>query len=175
MICSGGAPIMSAKASLAYTIRESSDCTQTPSSIASKSIPQTPGDAHSPASEDVKRGIDDSSFVVIFYRAFQPPFLRVSSIRFLPSKSLASDVSQDRFFAPYNEISILTHEIGIFPQSLGNITHRMSRSADLTHLYHIDYVGLPLALRRRADSTRRDRNEDFDRSRRFGSRLRRSK
>src|SRR5262247_4095982 len=176
MICSGGAPIMSAKAPLAYKIRESRDCTQTPSSIASKSIPQTPGDAHSSASEHVKLGSDDSSFVVIFYWAFQPPFLRVFSVRFLPSKSLASDPSQDRYFAMRNEISILTHAIGIFPQSLGNITHRMSRSAGLTSPYHIDYVGLPLALlRRRANSTRRNRNEDFERSRRFGSRPLRSK
>src|SRR6266542_2057675 len=115
-ICSSGAPIMSAKALLAHTMRESSDCTQTPSSIASMSVLQAPGAVSTPVCEVGCAGSDDSSFVVIFYRACQPPSLRVSSIRFLLSNSLASDASRDRRFATRNEIGILTHEIGTFPQ-----------------------------------------------------------
>src|SRR6266542_4826448 len=142
-ICSRGAPIMSAKAPLAHTMRESSDCTQTPSSIASNSVSHVRSAAHSPACEVGKTGSDDSSFVVIFYRACQPPSLRVSSIRFLLSNSLASDASRDRRFATRYEIGILTCEIGIFPQPLGNIPHRKSLSAGLGPFPDvIDFVGL---------------------------------
>jgi hypothetical protein len=66
MICSSGAPIMSANDPLAHTMRESSDCTQTPSSIASNIVSHVRSDAHSPAREYGKTGSDDSSFVVIF-------------------------------------------------------------------------------------------------------------
>src|SRR5215470_9963351 len=97
IICSSGAPIMSTKASLAQTMRESSDCTQMPSPIASKSFFQERGDESPPVCEPVKTESDDSSFVVIFYRARRPPSLRVSSIRLLPSNSHASDVSRDRY------------------------------------------------------------------------------
>src|SRR5262245_12250957 len=124
MIRSCGAPIMSAKAPLAPTMRESSDCKQMPSSIASKSVFQERGDEPPPVCEAGKTGSDDSSFVVIFYRAYQPPSLRVSSIRFLPSNSLASDAGLDCYLVRHYEISALTHQIGIFPQSLRNIPHR---------------------------------------------------
>src|SRR5262245_21140837 len=140
MICSGGAPIMSAKAPLAHTMRESSDCTQMPSSIASNSVFQERGDESPPVCEAGNSGSDDSSFVVIFYRAYQPPSLRVSSIRFLPSNSLASDASLECYFARPVEINAITHEIGIFPQSLGNIPHQKSLSAGLEPL--------PAAMRR---------------------------
>jgi hypothetical protein len=115
---------MPAKALLAHTIRESSDCTQTPSSIASSSVSNLRSDAHSPACEAGRIGRDDSSFVVIFYRARRPQSLRVSSIRFPPSNPLASDTSRDSYFARRNESVPLTHETGIFPQLLGNIPHR---------------------------------------------------
>src|SRR5262245_8751045 len=143
MICSSGTPIMSAKALLANTMRESSDCTQTPSSIASNSVSRVGSAAHSPACDDGKTRSGDSSFVVIFYRACQAPSLRVSSIRFLPSNSLASDASQDRSFETHYEISALTHGIGIFPQSVGNIPHRKGLSAGLEPFpVVIDFVGL---------------------------------
>jgi hypothetical protein len=93
------------------------------------SVLQAPGDVSTPVCEVGCAGSDDSSFVVIFYRACQPPSLRVSSIRFLPSNSLASSTRLDRYFATHNEIGILTHEIGIFPQSVGNITHLKNLSA----------------------------------------------
>src|SRR5262245_30749676 len=133
-ICSSGAPIMSAKALLAHTMRESSDCTQTPSSIASMSVFHAPVDVSTPVCEAGCADSDDSSFVVIFYRACQPPSLRVFSIRFLPSNSLASSTCLDRYFATHNEIGILTHEIGIFPQLVGNIPHLMSLSASFEPL-----------------------------------------
>src|SRR5262249_42497638 len=75
-----------------------------------------------------KRGSDDSSYLVIFYRACRPPSLRVSSVRFLPSNSLASDASRDLYFAGGNGIGVLTHELGIFPQSVGNIPHERGSS-----------------------------------------------
>jgi hypothetical protein len=62
------------------------------------------------------------------------PSLQVSSIRFLPSNSLASDPSRDRRFATQNEIRILTHQIAIFPQSVGNIPHQKSLYATLDYL-----------------------------------------
>jgi hypothetical protein len=134
---------MSAKARLAHTMRESSDCTQMPSSNASNSVSHVSSAAHSPACEVGKTGSDDSSFVVIFYRACQPSSLRVSSIRFLPSKSLASDASRDRCFATPDEIGILTREVGIFPQPLGNIPHRKILSVGLEPFPAvIDFVGL---------------------------------
>jgi hypothetical protein len=55
------------------------------------------------------------------------PSLQVSSVQFLRSNSLASNVGQDRYFATHNEIGALNHEIGIFPQSVGNIPHRKSQ------------------------------------------------
>src|SRR5262245_26843961 len=122
-ISSSGAPIMSAKALLAHTMREPSDCTQTPSSIASMSVLHAPGDVSTPVCEVGCAGSDDSSFVVIFYWACQPPSLRVSSIRFLPSNSLASSTRLDRYFETHIEIGLLTHEIGIFPQSVWDIPH----------------------------------------------------
>ena len=64
---------MSAKARLAHTMRESSDCTQMPSSIASNSVSHVISAAHSPACEIGKTGSDDSSFVVIFYRSMSAP------------------------------------------------------------------------------------------------------
>src|SRR5215475_2352158 len=133
-IRSSGAPIMSAKALLAHTMRESSDCTQTPSSIASMSVLQAPGDVSASVCEAGCAGSDDSSFVVIFYRACKPASLRVSSIRFPPSNSLASSACLDRCFATHNEIGILTHKIGIFPQSVGNIPHLKSSSASIEPL-----------------------------------------
>src|SRR5262249_10454727 len=110
------------------------DFTQTPSSIASMSVLQAPGGVSTPDCEVGCAGSDDSSFVVIFYRACQPPSLRVSSIRFLPSNSLASNTCLDRYFATHNEIGILTHEIGIFPQSVGKIPHLKSSSASFDPL-----------------------------------------
>src|SRR5262245_22128459 len=62
------------------------------------------------------------------------PPLRVSSIRFLPSNSLASSTCLDRYIATQNEIGILTHEIGIFPQSVGNIPHLKNLSASFEPL-----------------------------------------
>src|SRR5262249_6891177 len=73
-------------------------------------------------------------FVVIFFRACQPPSLRVSSIRFLPSNSLASSTCPYRYFATHIEIGILTHKIGIFPQSVGNIPHLKNLSASFEPL-----------------------------------------
>jgi hypothetical protein len=91
-------------------------------------------DAHSLACDAGMTGSDDSSFVVIFHRACQPPSLRVSLIRFLPSNSLASYSSRDRHFATQYEIRIPTHQIGIFPQSMGNIPHRKILSTSLDSL-----------------------------------------
>jgi hypothetical protein len=115
-------------------MRESSDCKQTPSSMASKSVSHVRSDAHSSTCEDGKTGDDDSLFVVIFCRACQPPSLRVSSIRLLLSNSLASHASSDRPFATLNETGIGAREIGIFPQPLRNIPRRKSRSAGLNPL-----------------------------------------
>ena len=56
-ICSSGAPIMSAKAQLAHTMRESSDCTQMPSSIASNSVSHVISAAHSPACRLERRAV----------------------------------------------------------------------------------------------------------------------
>src|SRR5262249_59452420 len=93
------------------------------------SVLQAPVDVSTPVCEVGCAGSNDSSFAVIFYRACQPPSLRVSSIRFLTSNSLASSTCLDRYFATHNEIGILTHEIGIFPQSVGNIPHMKSFTA----------------------------------------------
>src|SRR5262245_65496370 len=87
-ISSSGAPIMSAKALLAHTMREPSDCTQTPSSIASMSVLHAPGDVSTPVCEVGCAGSDDSLFVVIFYWECQTHSFRVSSIRFLPGYTL---------------------------------------------------------------------------------------
>src|SRR5262245_5365725 len=87
MICSIGAPIILANALLEHKMRKSSDCTQTPSSMASKSVSHLRSEAHSPACEDGKTGSDDSSFVVIFYRAYQPhpfEFLQSEFFRAIP-------------------------------------------------------------------------------------------
>src|SRR5215470_325292 len=104
MICSKGVPIMAAKELLARTIRESSDCTQMPSSIASKSASQEREGASTPVCEPGSAGSDDSSFIVFFYRAYQPPSLRVSSIRFMLSNCLASDTRWDQWPIKHNEI-----------------------------------------------------------------------
>jgi len=93
------------------------------------SVLQAPGEVFTPVCEVGCAGSDDSSFVVIFYLACQPPSLRVSSIRFFPSNSLASSTCLDRYFATHNEIGIPTHEIGKFPQSVGNIPHLKSLAA----------------------------------------------
>src|SRR5262245_23342555 len=87
MICSDGFPIMSAKALLAYTMRESIDCTQTPSSIASSSVSHLRSEAHSHVCEVGCVGGDDSSFVVIFYLARRPnpfEFLQSDSLQAIP-------------------------------------------------------------------------------------------
>jgi hypothetical protein len=62
------------------------------------------------------------------------PSFQVSSVQFLRSNSLASNVGQDRYFATHNEIGVLNHEIGIFPQSVGNIPHLKSLSANFEPL-----------------------------------------
>jgi hypothetical protein len=59
------------------------------------------------------------------------PSLHVSSVQLLQSNSLASNFGQNRYFATHNGIGILTHEIGIFPQSVGNIPHHKNLSAGL--------------------------------------------
>jgi hypothetical protein len=119
---------MAAKALLARTIRESSDCTQMPSSIALKRVSQESGDASPPVCEFGSAGSDDSSFMVVFYRACQPPSLRVSSIRFLLSNCLASDLRWDRQPVKLYETTALAREIGIFPQSLGYIPQSPSKT-----------------------------------------------
>src|SRR5215813_6969370 len=121
MICSKGEPIIAARALLARTMRELRDCTQMPSSIASKSVSQERGDASPPVCVFGGPGSDDSSFMIVFYRACQPLSLRVFSIRFLVSNSLASDPGWNCLPTKLNESAGLTHEIWIFPQSLVNI------------------------------------------------------
>jgi hypothetical protein len=79
-------------------------------------------------------------------------FNPIPSIQFLQGNSPASDASRDRNFATHNEIRILTHQIGVFPQSLGNIPHRKSQSAGLTMLI---YVGLHVASYPHINSARR--------------------
>jgi hypothetical protein len=89
----------------------------------------------------------------------------------LLSNCLASDLKLDCLPVKLNETADLTHQIGNFPQSLGNIPHRKNPSASLEPFPAvIDFVGLQVAEPDGTTPIRRKIDENLDGGRRFGSR-----
>ena len=84
------------------------------------------------AAQESEPDYKNNNCVSCHSRLLEP--LRVGKRSLDRSNSFATTAGQDRYFATHNEIAILTHEIGIFPQSLGNIPRRKSLSASFESL-----------------------------------------